>query len=89
MVHAMKQELSVVGPEGTPLTLATLPAANTERWVARRKAEVVVAVKGGLLSFEDACERYRITAEEFLGWQRQVDRHGMAGLRVTRLQAYR
>lgn len=89
MVHAMQQELSVVGPEGIPLTLATLPAADTQRWVARRKAEVVVAVKGGLLSFEDACERYRITAEEFLGWQRQVDRHGMQGLRVTRLQSYR
>jgi hypothetical protein len=89
MMHAMKQELSVVGPEGTPLTLATLPSPDTERWVARRKAEVVVAVKGGLLSFEDACERYRITAEEFLGWQRQVDRHGLPGLRVTRLQTYR
>lgn len=89
MVHAMQQELSVVGPEGIPLTLATLPAPDTQRWVARRKAEVVVAVKGGLLSFEDACDRYRITAEEFLGWQRQVDRHGMQGLRVTRLQSYR
>lgn len=88
-MHAMKQELSVIGPEGIPLTLATLPAPNTQRWVARRKAEVVVAVKGGLLSFEDACDRYRITAEEFLGWQRQVDRHGLPGLRVTRLQTYR
>lgn len=89
MVHAMQKELSVVGPEGTPLTLSNLPAPNTQRWVARRKAEVVVAVRGGLLSFEDACERYRITSEEFLGWQRQVERHGLQGLRVTRLQSYR
>ena len=89
MVHAMQRELSVTGPEGTPLTLSSLPPPNTERWVARRKAEVVAAVKGGLLSFEDACARYRITAEEFLGWKRQVDRHGLPGLRVTRIQNYR
>ena len=89
MVHAMQRELSVTGPEGTTLTLSSLPPPNTERWVARRKAEVVAAVKGGLLSFEDACVRYRITAEEFLGWQRQVDRHGLPGLRVTRIQNYR
>jgi hypothetical protein len=89
MVHAMQRELSVTGPEGTPLTLSSLPPPNTERWVARRKAEVGAAVKGGRLSFEDACARYRITAEEFLGWQRQVDRHGLPGLRVTRIQNYR
>jgi Protein of unknown function (DUF1153) len=89
MVHANKQVASVVGPEGTPITLATLPPANTERWVARRKAEVVAAVRGGLLSLEDACTRYSLTTEEFLSWQRQVDRHGLPGLRVTRIQNYR
>jgi hypothetical protein len=89
MGYALSREPSVIGPEGMPLTLATLPPPDTVRWVARRKAEVVAAVKGGLLSFEDACERYRLTTEEFLSWQRQVDRHGLAGLRVTRLQAYR
>lgn len=89
MAHGMAREPSVIGPEGTPLTLATLPPPSTERWVARRKAEVVAAVKGGLLSLEDVCDRYGLTMEEFLSWQRQIDRHGMAGLRVTRLQSYR
>jgi hypothetical protein len=27
--------------------------------------------------------------EEFLGWQRSIDRFGLAGLRATRLQQYR
>jgi hypothetical protein len=27
--------------------------------------------------------------EEFLSWQRLIDRHGMRGLRATRLQDYR
>lgn len=82
-------ERYVIGPTGTPLTLADLPPADTERWVIRRKAEVVAAVRGGLLSLDEACERYRLTDEEFLGWQKSIDRHGMAGLRTTRLQQYR
>jgi hypothetical protein len=89
MGYALASGPSVIGPEGMPLTIDTLPPPDTVRWVARRKAEVVAAVKGGLLSLEDACSRYRLTSEEFLSWQRQVDRHGMPGLRVTRLQAYR
>ena len=56
---------------------------------ARCKAEVVAAVRGGLLSLEDACTRYRLTVEEFLAWQRSLDDHGLAGLRTTRVQKYR
>lgn len=82
-------EKYVIGPTGAPLTLSDLPPANTERWVIRRKAEVVAAVRGGLLSLDDACGRYRLTNEEFLTWQKSIDRHGLAGLRTTRLQQYR
>jgi hypothetical protein len=84
-----RRENVVMGPDGGPLTLSDLPSPETERWVIRRKAEVVAAVRGGLLSLEDACGRYRLTVEEFLGWQRAIDRHGLAGLRTTRLQEYR
>ena len=79
----------VIGPLGEPLTLDSLPPPDTERWVVRRKAEVVAAVNGGLLQPEEACERYNLTPEEFAGWQRAVDRSGMKGLRVTRIQRYR
>mgnify|MGYP003342488581 CR=1 FL=1 len=82
-------ERYVVGPTGAPLTLADLPPANTQRWVIRRKAEVVVAVRGGLLTLEEACARYRLTTDEFLSWQQAIDRWGMAGLRTTRIQQYR
>jgi hypothetical protein len=57
--------------------------------VTRRKAVVVAAVRGGLLTMEEACDRYTLTVEEFLGWQRSIDRHGLAGLRATRIQDYR
>jgi len=82
-------ERYVIGPTGAPLTLADLPPANTQRWVIRRKAEVVAAVRAGIISLEEACRRYTLSIEEFLSWQRLVDSHGLPGLRVTRLQDYR
>ncbi|WP_246464865.1 DUF1153 domain-containing protein, partial [Bartonella phoceensis] len=36
----------VIGPDGSPLTIADLPPRTTRRWVIRRKAEVVAAVRG-------------------------------------------
>lgn len=83
------KESYVIGPDGTPLTKADLPPTDTKRWVIRRKAEVVAAVRGGLLTLEEACERYRLSVEEFVGWQRSIDKHGLAGLRTTRIQLYR
>ena len=79
----------VVGPDGSALTVADLPPRDTKRWVIRRKAELVAAVRGGLLSLEEACERYTLTVDEFLSWQRSIDRHGLPGLRTTRVQDYR
>lgn len=79
----------VIGPDGTPLTIADLPPPNTRRWVIRRKAEVVAAVRGGLITLEEACQRYQLSVEEFLAWQRAIERHGLAGLRATRVQQYR
>lgn len=91
MVQQVKQSQgsNIIGPTGKPLTLADLPAANTQRWVIRRKAEVVAAVQGGLLTLEDACDRYSLTVEEFLSWQQAINKNGLAGLRTTRLQKYR
>ncbi|MGH7091622.1 MAG: DUF1153 domain-containing protein [Stellaceae bacterium] len=66
-----------------------LPPTDTKRWVIRRKAEVVAAVRAGVITLEDACKRYTLSVEEFLNWQRLVDSHGLPGLRVTRLQDYR
>lgn len=80
---------SVIGPEGQRITRETLPPPNTKRWVIRRKAEVVAAVRGGLLTLEEACTRYMLTAEEFQSWQRAIEQHGLPGLRTTRLQDYR
>ncbi len=79
----------VLGPGGRPITMADLPPPGTRRWVMRRKAEVVAGVRAGLLSLEEACDRYTLSVEEFLSWQRLIDDYGVRGLRATRIQKYR
>src|SRR6185369_17079377 len=69
--------------------LDDLPPPGIKRWVIRRKAEVVAAVRAGILSIDEACARYTLSVEEFLSWQRSIDRHGLRGLRTTRIQDYR
>jgi hypothetical protein len=76
----------LVRSDGTVMTLRDLPAPDTKRWVARRKAEVVEAVEGRLLTTEDACWRYTLTLEEFLSWRIAIERFGTAGLNAQRAQ---
>lgn len=80
---------SVIGPLGEVLTLASLPPGNTTRWVARRKAEVVAAVDGGLLTVEEVLTRYELSLEEFMSWRQAMDRAGVPGLRVAHMQRER
>ena len=84
-----KRPSYIVGPNGDIITLADLPPPGTTRWVIRRKAEIVLAVHGGLLSLDDACRRYQLTPEEFSAWQHAIERYGLLGLRSTHLQDYR
>lgn len=73
----------VIGPEGEPLTLADLPRPGV-RWTVRRKAAVVAAVRGGLLSLGDALVQYDLSAAEFNRWSRLLSEHGLEGLRATK-----
>lgn len=75
----------VIGPSGDILTSSDLPPKNTKRWVPRRKAEVIAAVNGGLLTLTDACARYAISQEEFRSWVEAYARHGLPGLRAGQL----
>jgi hypothetical protein len=70
------------------LDLETVPPVTTTRWFPRRKAQVVAAVEAGLLSIEEACSLYRLSLEEFLGWQRTIRKGGVKGLCVTRRRRF-
>lgn len=87
--YALRSPRFAVGPDGQPLSLDDLPPPDTRRWVARRKAEVVSAVRAGLLTLEEACTRYQLSTEEYRGWEAAIERHGLGGLRVTRIQEFR
>lgn len=87
--HSPGRQDMIIGPSGKPLTIEDLPDPGTKRWVVRRKAEVVTAVRAGLLTLEQACARYNLSVEEFISWQALIDKHGTRGLRTTRLQQYR
>ncbi len=71
------------------MSLSDLPARDTKRWVASRKAAVVAAVQQRLLTQEEACARYGLTAEELESWRAALHEHGVGALRATRLQLYR
>src|SRR6202049_3323839 len=86
MLYYLTEEESLAR---TSAIAVNLPSPDTKRWVARRKAVVVDAVRSGAISLEEACRRYELSVEEFLAWRRALEAHGVAGLRVTRLQIYR
>jgi len=75
-------------PRTSPIA-ADLPPPGTNRWVARRKAAVVAAVRSGAIGLEEACRRYELSEEEFHAWERRIESHGIPGLRSTRVQIYR
>jgi hypothetical protein len=68
--------------------IAELPSIG-QRWTARRKAAVIAAVRAGWLPVEDVCQLYTLSVDELLAWERDIDRNGVPGLRVTRYQIYR
>ena len=76
-------------PDGSHMTRADLPAANTRRWVASRKAAVVRAVTYGLITLPEALSTYSLSEEEFAEWQHAVETHGEAALKTTAVQKYR
>jgi Protein of unknown function (DUF1153) len=66
-----------------------LPSAETKRWSSRRKAAVIVAMRTGVITREQACERYLLSEEELTGWETAFDKRGIRGLLVTRRRDYR
>ena len=76
-------------PDGSTMTRADLPPDTTRRWVASRKAAVVKAVQYGLLTQDQAKQRYSLSDEELLEWVKAATKHGEDALKVTRVQKYR
>ena len=68
--------------------MPSLPSPG-QRWTVKRKAALIEVVRGGWLAIDEACRRYALSVDEFVAWERDMDRHGIHGLRTTRYQIYR
>ena len=69
--------------------ITLLPPPNTQRWVKSRKLAVIKAIENGVLSDEQACQRYSLSQEELDSWKRALNRHGPGALRTTHINRYR
>lgn len=67
---------------------ALLPQPG-ERWIPRRKAMVVIALREGEITIEEVCHRYSVSPDELASWISAFERYGVPGLRATRAQIYR
>ena len=88
-LHKVEGPRSVTLPDGSVLTRADLPPADTRRWVASRKVVVVRGVLYGLISLSEVKKRYGISDEEFNSWVSAVAEHGIDALKATTLKKYR
>ena len=82
--------MHVFGENRKHITLADLPPpVGKQRWVPRKKAAIIAGIEGGLLSPDEACERYSISTEELDEWQQMFCTHGLSGLQVTKTNIFR
>jgi hypothetical protein len=77
---------SVMAPNGRRVTLADLPPTNIKHWLPVHKANIATAVRGGLISSDEICRRYKLTLEELKMWEQAFVSRGVEGLRVTRIR---
>lgn len=76
-------------PDGEILSVADLPDPGVVRWTVVRKQNVVRAVVHGLISQQEAIEKYELSEDEFLNWLQRYREFGTDGLKSTKMQAYR
>lgn len=74
---------------GYSAEITLLPPPTTQRWVKSRKLAVIKAIESGVLTDEQACQRYSLSQEELDSWKRALNRFGPGALRTTHINRYR
>ena len=83
---ALVTMLDFVGPDGERVTQSHLPPPGLKRCSIRQKGVVVAAVRHGMLTIAEACERYDLCLDEFLVWHVAIDAGWPLGGDRDRLQ---
>jgi len=84
----LRRPARVIGADGRPLTVADLPASDV-RWNRKRRAQVVAAVRGKLISFDEAVRRYGLSPGEYYAWEQELLRGLAEGRRATERREFR
>jgi hypothetical protein len=79
--------LDIAGPGGKHVTLSQLPPHGHKCASVRQQLLVVAAVRQGMLTFAEACERYNLDLEEYLSWHRSFE--DVWPVRQTKIERYR
>lgn len=80
---------TVLAHNGNLINIDDLPSASMKRWSPSRKANVVYAVRGGLITVDGVCEKYGLSLEEYYSWERTVVSVGTKGLTLRLRQEAR
>jgi two-component system, cell cycle response regulator DivK len=83
VIATLRSRRRPAGARGMPA--GVLPSAGTMNWTARKKALIVIAVRGGMISLRAACERYMLSEAELSQWRAAFDRDGIRGLYAKNL----
>lgn len=59
------------------------------KWTIKRKKGVLDQIDSGAIDEVKAFQLYGTTRQELDEWRRMIDKHGIKGLRVTKLTKYR
>lgn len=71
---------------GNVITPNDLPSPETIRWTPNKKFIVVQAIKGGLITKEEALDRWGMLENELRIWEEGFKSHGVNGLKTTHYQ---
>ncbi|MFN5778299.1 MAG: DUF1153 domain-containing protein [Novosphingobium sp.] len=87
--YSNSRPVRIVGPSHEVLTQETLPPRPPVPCGWQPNVWCGAAVKSGLLTLDEALERYSLSLAEYYSWQDAMDRSGVAGLRVAAVQSDR
>ena len=77
-----KQKRKVaVGLRGNVIAPYDLLPAHGGRWTPQRKADLIAAILGGVITLDEAKARYALTTEELSEWRRGLAAAGVSGLK--------
>jgi Protein of unknown function (DUF1153) len=64
----------------------TLPPAGWKKWSPQRKASVLLAIRAGTISRDQAREAYCLSEEELAIWEERFEVDGLGGLQLKNLR---